>query len=237
MSLTVNIRADRARLAASCMAKNDIRYYLGGILVEPRAEGGAYIVGCDGHRLIAVIDESGQCSESVILKLSPDMLRRMPKPRSYRDDEACKQRLQMEEFKGRPALVLTDKMTGELPEVVTTDVTIEGMFPDWRKVLPDLSKVKRGTVSAYQSRYLHEVLATFGNRGRPLCAVPYQVPSESAFDAGPIAFHIEGHEYAYLIVMPLRSDSPTVAPLEKNFSKKALLPTAKQAEQSVAEPA
>ena len=61
------------------MAANDIRYYLNGVLVTPRAEGGVYLVATDGHRLMAVIDESGSVDKERIIRFPKSFLAKLPK--------------------------------------------------------------------------------------------------------------------------------------------------------------
>lgn len=198
----LNISAERARLAMTCMAKNDIRYYLNGILVEPRAEGGAFIAGTNGHHLIVVIDESGVCDEPTILRIGNDLMRRCAKPGLHTKNI---QRLQLDEFRGKPALLLTDPVTGELPDYVQFDPIVHRKFPEWRNVVPDLRTLKRGHASAFNTDLLHAVTSVLKSNRYGIHAIPYQQPSDNpGTDAKPIVFHLVGHEYACLLLMPLR---------------------------------
>lgn len=206
----IDVAQHLVRLAASCMAKLDIRYYLKGVYIEPREAGGVFIVGCDGHRLMAVIDETGVASEAAILHLDRATVQRLARPSVYggpagrRGAVIPKEgglRLQTEQFRGDTAMVLTDS-EGRLSHV-RPSVLVEGKFPDWRRVIPDFDKMKRGVTDAYNPNYLMEPLSTFASRsGRSIQAYPYQ-----AHEGGGIVWHMQGHEYALLLIMPQRGDA------------------------------
>lgn len=217
----LNISAERARLAMTCMAKRDIRYYLCGILVEPRPAGGVFIVGTDGARLIVVIDETGECEEPTILSIDQALQQRCAKPGAYSKNV---QRLQLDEFRGKPALLLTDGVTGELPDYVKFNPIVEGKFPAWRNVLPDLSKVTRGCAMAFNADLLHTVLSVFKDR-TTVRAIPYQRAVDSE-----IAFHLLGHEYAFFVIMPLRDGGAPIAPLVARWPNTAVKSTPKKEE-------
>src|SRR5690606_12660465 len=48
-------------------AKNDIRYYLNGVRIEPHPQQGAVIVATNGYRLAAIHDPDGWCEEPIIV--------------------------------------------------------------------------------------------------------------------------------------------------------------------------
>lgn len=241
---TIDVSAAKVRLAASCMATHDIRYYLCGVRVEPRKGGGAYIIGCDGHRLLVCIDSTATCSEPAILRVTPDMLRRMPKPR--RNGEvwpattkgkkrfaamlAAKQepRLQTEKFRGQPALVLTNEQG--LPAYVTADrILVEGQFPDWRRVIPDFATLERGTPDSYKFSYVAGPMAALASGGK--YDVPVAIPYRQKGKTGSgIVFQIVGHEYAVLLVMPMVDSSVGAGPFTDVWSKELPKPDPKPAE-------
>lgn len=247
---TIDISAAKARLAASCMATRDIRYYLNGLRVEPRQAGGAYIIGCDGHRLLVCIDSTATCSAPAILRVTPDMIRRMPKP--ARDGEHWpprirkksarrvsvsalqEPRLQTEKFRGQPALVLTNERG--LPAYVTADqILVEGNFPDWRRVLPDFTTLERGTPDLYNFSYVAGPMAAVRGGGR--CNTPVAIPYRQKGKTGTgIVFQLVGHEYALLLVMPMVDSSVGAGPFTEAWGKE-LPKTAAQPDPKPAEPA
>ena len=197
------------RLAATCMAEHDIRYYINGIYFEPREAGGIFIVATNGHRLMVVIDESGSASDSAIISVDRRMAARMVRPAAMGGaytgkrkvlDEKISNRFQTDVFRGKTAALLTDNC-GQVSHV-RADALVEGKFPDWRRVLPDFEKLKPGAMAPYNPRYLSSVLEVFGDkRGNGVMASPYQVDP-----TGAIVFHLRRHENALLIVMPMRDE-------------------------------
>lgn len=48
-------------------AKQDVRYYLNGVRIEPHPQQGAIIIATNGHRLAAIHDPDGWCKEPIIV--------------------------------------------------------------------------------------------------------------------------------------------------------------------------
>jgi hypothetical protein len=201
---TCTIRASYARLAATCRASNDIRYYLRGLLVEPRKEGGAYIIGSDGHTLMAVIDEKAKCDAPVIIQPDKRLTAMLPKIDSRDDTDGST--LELTTFQDKPALLLTLVGLKSTRHLQLSDAIITGgNFPDWRKVTPDFTKLAPGHKTAVNPLYVSRVLSAFTRRlGRPPEMQPFQIPSEGPLSHSPVVYQIGRHTYAMLIVMPIR---------------------------------
>lgn len=243
----IDVAQHLVRLAATCMADHDIRYYLNGIYVEPREAGGVFIVGCDGHRMMVVIDETGSASESAILSMDRATVARLVRPSASGGAVHIKgrfpldrvgNRLQTEVFRGKTAMLLTDHM-GQVSHV-RPGVLVDGNFPDWRRVIPDFSKLTPGNRAPYNHRYLSKVLDVFagGKRGFQVFPRPFQVDQHSA-----IVWCIPQHENALLIIMPMR-DGPADGKLPDLFTKnwnpdarRARRPAEAKAEEPLAVPA
>ena len=242
----IDVAQHLVRLAATCMAVHDIRYYLNGIHVEPREAGGVFIIATDGHRLMAVIDETGSASEAATLRVDRATLSRMPRPCATGGAAIGKRiplekvgnRLQTEVFRGKTAVLLTDHL-GQVSHMIP-GALVEGKFPDWRSVMPDFEKLKPGTVAPYNYRYLSSVLDVFSSNKRGYGVHPraYQSDPHSA-----IVWHLPRHENACLIIMPMRDDSigsPLNDLFTKNWStdaRRARRPAEAKAQEPVAVPA
>jgi hypothetical protein len=222
---TMDIAADLVRVAVTCMAHRDIRYYLCGVHVEPRQEGGVYIVATDGHRLVVIIDDSGKVSEDVTFRVESDLVSKLPRTGA----SGSKQRLLLEPFRNKAALVLTDKTSGALPVAVQPDSLIDDAthYPKWRKVMPNFDKVKVGCANAYQPRYVAEVIAVLGKRFTR--ATPHQVAPNSS-----ILFSLSGHPNIALIVMPMINDGDELGGLRKLFAAPAPAPSPDTPELAIA---
>lgn len=197
----VRINAICARIAATCMARMDIRYYLNGLYVEPRPEGGVVIVGTDGHRLCAVIDKDGEASGPVILRVQ-DMVQHLPKPKDtekFLDGVPGKKlTLVLEELRGKPVLVLQDTMNRMLR--LSGEALVEGKFPEWRRSVLNMewAALKQQCLNLYQPHYVHETASLLDSRGR-YSPVPYQEESGRV-----ILWHFWTHPHVLLAVMPMR---------------------------------
>jgi DNA polymerase-3 subunit beta len=67
--MNLNIKARLVAAIAQFKASNDIRYYLNGVYVEPRPQGGVVIVATNGHAIGAWLDISGEIDRPAILRI------------------------------------------------------------------------------------------------------------------------------------------------------------------------
>jgi len=127
MTTTAIVNADMFRLAANFMAKNDVRFYLNGIAIQPHESEGAYIVATDGH-VLGVFHDAGAWAptEPIVVQPSKDLLK------------ACK--AYKREVNDRSLQVTDERQTvrrdtGE--EVMSEPLNlIDGRFPEWGRVVP-----------------------------------------------------------------------------------------------------
>lgn len=128
------------------MGKKDIRYYLNGVYIEP-AEKGVYLAATDGHKLAVIYDESGECDEARVFSVRRDALR------------FCKGRAPYEPFinidPSPQRLIVSDQI--EERYLQPGKCFIGGQYPDFRRVLPEFTKLRPGSPAAFNSTYLAEV--------------------------------------------------------------------------------
>ena len=150
----------RANLARSDEAT---RYYLNGVYVAPHEEGGAIIVGTNGHWLVAVHDPRGIVEGTAIVSLNKRMVsdlkaakndhrsafgHRTERVLTVGDGKAMvvlssvahtvKMESGSEEVEPRPEVF--ERLSNPDKLVVSaqfSDVTIDGTFPDWKRIIPD----------------------------------------------------------------------------------------------------
>lgn len=67
--MKLNLQARLVAAVAQFKASNDIRFYLNGVYVEPRPQGGAVIVATNGHAIGVWLDESGEIERPAILRI------------------------------------------------------------------------------------------------------------------------------------------------------------------------
>ncbi|MDP3651074.1 MAG: hypothetical protein Q8R67_05255 [Rhodoferax sp.] len=139
------------------MATHDIRYYLNGIRIERAEIGGIYLVACDGHTLAVIHDKDGSMEgvdgDGVIMRASPGLV------------QACKITRRLRSAPGGSNVIVTgarvsvandfDQENSDFELFVQPGTTwIEGVFPNWRKVLPDFEKLQPGFASQVNGGYL-----------------------------------------------------------------------------------
>ena len=136
----IKVNANLFAAAAVAMAKDDVRYYLNGVLIAP-AEEGCFIVATDGHRMVVIKDDDGLCEEDTIITVPKNIFTQ------------CKQKkADSIEFKGNEV--------GELHNYNDTTLfryeVIDGRFPNWRTVLPE-EKDLGGNDATFDAKYLQDI--------------------------------------------------------------------------------
>lgn len=194
---------------APFVAKGDIRYYLNGIRVEAAGDRpGVYIVGCDGNRLMVAYDANGMIAnddgQGIIIKAPPAFL------------AACLAR------SGKGRLPLDVLITGNRLSVAPgwggmfrdTEVYvapglpfIEGKFPDWRKIMPDFSKLKPGIGNAVQGRYLADYAKVVSRDKWGSSAVRFWQETSGS----PVVVQIPSYPELVGVLMPMSDDLPADA--------------------------
>jgi len=111
-------------------SKDPTRYYLHGIHIEPCDQGGAIAVATNGHVMMAAHDPQAQCDGNIIVNLDKNALAACKTSRSdmstnrraYFEDGTCTTRQDLDDSDIASGLGLYE--------------TVDGTFPDWRRVLP-----------------------------------------------------------------------------------------------------
>ena len=149
-----NIRVDAKKFAAAALfrSKEETRYYLNGVYIEPHPDGGVIMVATNGHQMAVIRDENGEANAPFICKASQrfytacakspaDVLKR-PGQIHFVGHVA---NLVCEGFDGDPSVI------GDCHIEVEYAPDIDGIYPDWRRVLPpfDAQPALPGTVGPY----------------------------------------------------------------------------------------
>lgn len=195
------------------MAVNDIRYYLNGILIEKAEGGGVYLVACDGHTMCVIHDATGtiEGADSAIFRVGPG-LASAAKTATKKMHKNLKYRLLV---KGHRVLIACDfDAEGDAELFVQAGRSlIEGKFPDWRKVMPEFSKLKRGCCGAddMNALYLARLMKVSDNKR--FQGVSLWQESENK----PVVARMQKVPEMIVILMPMRSDHMDVESAFKGF--------------------
>lgn len=195
----LSIQPEVLRAVGRFMAKQDIRYYLNGLHVE-KYERVAYLVACDGSALaIARIEPAdGTMFEGTGSAIIPRELVEKLKP--GRHNFAVILEVGETGPDGKAPCSIADLSKG----VTTAGETIDGKFPDWRRVIPN--KVD-GTPAQFNPEYLKRAADAAKDLGSKLGAFALGYNGNGA---ALVRFN-SGHE-VLAVIMPWREDSPEAPP-------------------------
>lgn len=197
---------------AQFVGKNDVRFYLNGFLIEPApAEvGGVYLVATDGHTATVIHDPKGE-SDGIYIMPVPTRLLTCCKPYKKQSDIIFGDK--MLSFDGFMA-TLSD-VTGHLESVRCKP--IDGKYPDWRRITPDLSVQRQPTDSmsapaqsvfinpAYIAR-CNAALAGMGIKPNRRPSIEFFTQARSSGELAVSPYTLDNHRMIF-IIMPMRDDS------------------------------
>lgn len=197
--------ADLFHIAYGFTSHDETRFYLWGVFIEPHPEQGVLMVATDGHRLIVIHDEDGFAKDKIIVRMDKSPL------------SLCKKR-------STEVQVLADGMAFVLCEQkhigVQEDAIIDGVFPNWRRVLPT-GITEKPTLTGYNGRFFGEFSA----------AAKRLTGSErlffSASKGEPFLINFSGQAKAFGVMMPMATDESFVG--LPDFVKKAMSDSSNEA--------
>lgn len=126
MSATINVPVSIIAAASHAMAKQDIRYYLNGMMLEKSPNGGVRVVATNGHHLIVVRSANARIQQR---KKSQYII---PAKMILSVVKAAKPNMEVE-FK----ISSNGQVSARIADVTFHEKIIDGIFPDWEKVIPD----------------------------------------------------------------------------------------------------
>lgn len=131
------------------------RYYLAGFYVEPHPVQGVFIVATDGHKMGVFHDENGRCDEPAIVQLPKQALSLLKGKTFYQ------RRVTVDLEKNVATVedwIAADKKAKRKEEVMPLGtfpkVVVDGMFPDWRRVLPRIDPAKPNVSQGFGQKHL-----------------------------------------------------------------------------------
>lgn len=177
----------------------DIRYYLQGIYVEKAPQGGVYLVATDGHSMAVIYDSTGKIegADSAIVHVTT-ALGAACKTVERRGNRDVPYRFLVERQRARVAAEGSEFV--EL-HVQAGRAFIEGKFPIWRKVVPDLKALKQGALSGgvgINPTYLGRFAKLSASKRFPGIALWQEKPN------GPVVVQLQDVPEMIGLVMPIR---------------------------------
>jgi len=197
--MSFNVNADLFRAAHTIVSRNETRYYLKGVCIQPAKAGmpGVTLTATDGHRLISVYDREGSADGDYIVGLTPAQLRDLKSGRG----ETHPRRI-ISTTPDAPLTVARNDDEAHVYALLLDWQIKDATFPDWRRVLP--SKLGAPTVlQAFNLAYL----ASFDEAARIITGQRAVGSSIYSPDNGsPAVIRFDGVDHAVGVVMPHRTD-------------------------------
>ena len=178
------VSADLFARAQLGVSTEEVRYYLNGVHISPAPTGGAVITSTDGAMLISMFDPNAYVSGEAIVMLDKQMIRALPVSGALLEERLLAVRVPKAAMSKARAFVLDQRRPAKDDEIQSAHLaarsvfddpdgrvraaqfgalTIDGAFPDWRRVLPD-NLDAGGPVGAFDQRLLATITKALSPR-------------------------------------------------------------------------
>lgn len=200
--MTFNVNADLFRAAAVVISKEETRYYLNGVCIEPHPAGGVTLTATDGHRLFTAYDREGEASRTYIVKLDAAALKACKASRR----ETHPRRLLLAGDDRQPVSITDNDDTTVCHLAVNWEIK-DATFPDWRRVVPRHGKGDKPVADWYNPDYLASFadiagILSDGVKSIRVCSIQQGSPALVTFGNQPYQ--------AVGVVMPIRGDDTDI---------------------------
>lgn len=181
-------------------ARDDIRYFLNGVLVSPCGEG-AMLVATNGHVMAVLHSRNAHTDVDRILDIPDDFAKAL----RHQGNQGQGRTLSVETETAR--IVITAEDVEHL--VKAGRAFLDGKYPEWRKVVPKVEELEPGFTSALSSEYLAWLQrATAYGKSVPIM---FWQRKEKPLESVAVA-RFSGIPELVVLVMPMRIDRPTEWP-------------------------
>ena len=158
---TLNITFTKPWLVAAAarwISTEQTRYYICGVSIQRAPQGGLYIVSTDGHRMSVGYDELGTIEDGTDNPAALFAVADKKHWTEFAKADAATITGDTVHFhntlKGLPTADLTQ---WKKPHAVALADHIDGSFPDWAHVVPDMSRATASAASAFNPAYLADL--------------------------------------------------------------------------------
>lgn len=210
----MKLSAKAVRLAYQFAAKEDIRYYLNAVNIEPAEGGGALITATNGHRLTQVHDRDATDVQPMIIKLDKATQAAL-KRATWLSTEHDEKRLAVLNADGLPTHLQLEHYQ------------VEANYPDWRRVLGNRESWVQGIGGSFNVTLLADVIRLVD---QSVDKTTRDMPSVTFFtklnedgtrsQTDSLLFIIDSRVQAWGLVMPMR-DRTGGDPLAVAYGKAA----------------
>lgn len=207
LTLKVNAR-DLARVLPY-KAKQDVRYYLNGVSIEP-CESGVVLCCTDGHTLAAIFSENSYSARKCILAMDDRTI--VEVNRAAKDERSfisVRDEGSVLEIQSAHRQLVGSKTIFVQPGKAFVD----GIFPAWRKILPTDEEITEGIPGTYNLEYVHRALESMrvfsSDYRRSLTGVRFYHSKTAGNES---ALLIRSSADYFVCVMPMRAPPVQAVP-------------------------
>jgi len=200
--MKVIIKAEYARLIQPFICTETTRYYLAGFYVERDPVKGVRIVATDGHRMVVFHDETGLClaGQGAIVALPKEAVR-LCKPGTRWEPQL--RYVEVNLGANTATIHVGDPREGSTPVGTFNNVLVDGTFPDYRRVIPELPSPGSGkcrpAVQSYRTSYLADFAKVADGKIASIRLHAYEA-------GGPAIVFVGGRDDCFGVVMPYRDE-------------------------------
>ena len=200
--MTFNVNADLFRAASVVISKEETRYYLNGVCIEPHPAGGVTLTATDGHRLFTAYDREGEASRTYIVKLDAAALKACKRARK----EIHPRRVFLKGYDDAPVSITSNDEHETYLLAVNWEIK-DATFPDWRRVVPRHGKGDKPVADWYNPDYLASFadiagILSDGVKSIRVCSIQQGSPALVTFGNQPYQ--------AVGVLMPIRGDDAAI---------------------------
>ena len=184
MSTTIKLSSNIIRAALLHAAVKDVRYYLGGVLLEPSSNG-LFIVATDGHRMLVHRDYTVTSLEQPTI-IPTELLKVVKSSHDAVEIIVDGDKLTVTPFKKGKA------------DLTVSGSRIDGRFPDWRRIVPTVkADAAPGIVDARYAHDAAEALRLMAGDANPVWAPRWA-------DGGIALMTRDAAPHTFVVVMDMR---------------------------------
>jgi hypothetical protein len=150
----IKVKAKYIKFAYPFAAKEDTRYYLEGIYIEPHQKKAVLIKATDGHIAAIFYDEEGICETAAIIQIDKEAIDKCRSPDLHLG-------LERSLIVDGPRLSIRDHQDEHY--IQPGNCIIDAKYPDIAKIIPPKEKLKPGITGIYAA----PLLATLNFENKP----------------------------------------------------------------------
>jgi len=208
--MTLIINAQIVKSVAVAISTEETRYYLNGIYFEPGPAGaGVRAVATDGHRMMVAFDPEGTLTgEPFILPISKALLGKLRVRKNRKWFIYANGVASVVEIPNAPKdFSLQDEMekgvkVSDFAIAMAPTRPIDGTYPDWRRVLPNMEKAKPAC-GGYAPNVLAPVLSALEEYVQSVDKGSGAI-LRAEDDGSPTLAVMPGYPEIFGVVMPMR---------------------------------